>query len=150
MKRDVVTGALLDPAERALKASILEGLDLATAVAHEVMMVLAAVLDRLVAIDPRTELDLLHVPLANEQIENAVDGSDPDSTILRSERVQNLLRGETAVLCAEQLDDCTASPTAPQPLGKQAAPRRLSPAVLDCLPSHRQIMVAALIDGSEA
>jgi hypothetical protein len=66
VERDVVAGVLFDAAEGALEALVLERLDLAAAVADEVVVVVAAGLDRLVAAGAGAELDLLHVALADE------------------------------------------------------------------------------------
>jgi len=101
VERDLVTGALLDAAERALQPVILERLDLPARVADEMVVVIAPRLDRLVAIRARAELDLLHEAFGGEQVEHAIDGGDPDLAVSRAQLVEDLLRGQAAVLFTE-------------------------------------------------
>jgi hypothetical protein len=98
--------------ELTLEPLVLEGDDLAAAAADEMVMVVAAGVDGLIAGDAGAEVDPLHEPQRDEQVERAVDARDPDATVTETQTVEDLLRGEAAVLLGEKLDDRDAG-TAP-------------------------------------
>ena len=101
--------------QRALELWIGERLDLAAVGAHEMMMVLV-LHDGLEAGGRRADVDALDEALARQLFEAAVDAGDPDGTALGAQSVEDLLRGEAAVLPAEQLDH--------RPAGSAVAPTR--------------------------
>src|SRR5947208_3514975 len=104
-----------------------ERLDLAARVAHDVVMVLAARVSGLVARGAGAEVDLLDEALVDEQVERAVDARDPDAAVVRAELVEDLLRGEAAVLPGEELDDGLAGAAAAVALAAERRERRVPP-----------------------
>ena len=110
-----VTTPVRDALDRGLEAGVLEGLDLAAVVAHEVMVMVAARMSRLEACDPVAEIDPLHEPELVHAFERPVHARDPHAFTLRSNRVVDLLRRKAAVLLAEEHDDappCAAAAAA--------------------------------------
>src|SRR5438093_7164185 len=75
------------------------------------VVVIAAGLRRLVAGDAVPRVDALHQPQVGERLERAVDGGDPDRTAGPAQLVVDVLRAETAVLAAEELDDGLPGPS---------------------------------------
>ena len=67
-------------------------------------MMTAVGVHRLVPGDPRAEVDALHEALRGQQVEHAVDARDPDPATGRPQPVEDLLRGQAAVLLGEELD----------------------------------------------
>ena len=115
MRRDGVAATVGDPRDRGLEAGVLERLDLAAVVAHEVMVVVAAGVRGLEARDAVTEIDALHEPERVHTVERAVDARDPDASAPCTHGVVDLLGREAAVLLAEELDDqssCAPAATA--------------------------------------
>jgi len=98
--------AARSPFERVLEAGIGERLHLAAVVADQVMVVLAARVDRLEAGDAVAELDTLHEAELDELLESAVDTRDPDLATLATDAVEDLLRRAAARLCSQVLDHC--------------------------------------------
>ena len=98
----------LDLAQHGLELFVGEGLDLAAAVADEVMVVLAGAERRLVPCDAGAEVDPLHEPVLGELVEHPVHGGDADPAALAPEPVEDLLRRQAAVFAAEQVDDRAA------------------------------------------
>ena len=90
-------------------------------------MVLAAGAHGLVARDPRAEVDPLEQPLGREQLEHAVDARDPDAPAGGAQPVEDLLRGQAAVLLGEQLDDRPPGAAVPQALPLERLERRVGP-----------------------
>jgi hypothetical protein len=111
--------------ELPLEPLVLEGDDLAAVAADEMVMVVAARVNGLVASDPGAEVDPLHEPKRDEEVERAVDTRNPDATITETQTVEDLLRGEAAILPGEKLDDRDAR-TAPA----MARPPELADGVL--------------------
>jgi hypothetical protein len=118
MCRHRVPAPVGDAFDRRLEGRILEGLDLAAVVAHEVMVVVAAGKRGLEARHAVPEIDALDESETVESLERAVDARDPDAWPCRPEAVMDFLRRQAAPLPAEQLDD--RAPGAP------AAPARLA------------------------
>ncbi len=104
VSRDRVTRGLLEPVDRILELRILERLDLPARIAHEMVMVVAAGMDRLEPRDPGAEIDSLHEALGAQKFEHAVDARDPDLPAGGAKAVEDLLRGQAAVLLGEQID----------------------------------------------
>ena len=75
----LVAAAPGNPLERLLESGVLERLDLAAVVADEVVVMVAARIDRLEAGDPVAEVDPLYEPELVETFERAVDACDSDS-----------------------------------------------------------------------
>lgn len=112
MRSDGVTGSLLDPPQRLLEPLVLERIDLAAAVADDVMVMMPALLCRLVPRRAVAELDLLDETVGTQLIERAVHAREPDGAAGRTETIEDLLGCEAAHLSGEQLDDREAGPTA--------------------------------------
>src|SRR5581483_4240416 len=102
---DRVAGAPLELVQSARELVVGERLDATAVAADEVVMVLAARLERLVARDAGAEVDALQQALLRQQVEDAVDARDPDRPSLVPELVEDLLCRQAAVLAPEQLDD---------------------------------------------
>src|SRR5262249_12844348 len=104
-----VAGAALDLVDDRLELVVLERLDLAAVVADEVVVVLAGREGGLVTRPAGADVDPLHEPAFGELLEHAVDGGDADpATAAGAQPVEDLLRGQAAVLPTEQLDDGAA------------------------------------------
>ncbi len=98
---DAVPQAASDAIERPLQAAVCERLDLAAVVAHQVVMVLAARQQRLVA-RCIGELEPLHELEPDELVERAVDAGQPDPAVLRAQRIEDLVRAQAALLASEE------------------------------------------------
>ena|SRR6266404_3416724 len=98
-----VTRLAFDLVQRALELRVGERLDLAAVGAHEMVMVLVLE-DGLEVRGRRADVDALDEAVARQLLEAAVDARDPDGPALGAQSVEDLLRGEAAVLSAEQLD----------------------------------------------
>lgn len=77
-----VAGLSLDLAQGVFEPFVLERLDLAAAVADEVVMMIAARVGRLEPGDRVADLNALNETLVGEQVENPVDARDPDGAAL--------------------------------------------------------------------
>ena len=93
MAGDGVPGAPPQPADRAFEVIVGERLDLAALLAHEVVMMMAVAMVRLVVSDPLTELDALHMAIRGELVEDAVDARHPNPPTGCAQPVVDLLRG---------------------------------------------------------
>jgi zinc transport system substrate-binding protein len=113
VRGDGVAASVRDTLDRRLEACVLERLDLATVVTHEVVMVIAACVRRLEACDAVTEIDPLHESERVHSVERPVDARDPDAAAARTHSVVDLLRREAAVLLTEELDDQPTRAAAP-------------------------------------
>jgi zinc transport system substrate-binding protein len=71
----------------------------------------------LVARDSVAGVDALHQPQLRQRLEGAIDGRDPDGAARLPQPVEDLLRAQTAVLSAEQLDDGRAGAATAEPGG---------------------------------
>ena len=127
MAGDGVAGPAFDLSEGALELVVGEGLDLAAVVADEVVVVLAAGVDRLKARGAGTDVDALDEAILAQLLEDAVDAGYPDAAAFRAQLVEDLLRGEATVLASQQLDDGTAGAAVSMPLRLQRGDRRLGP-----------------------
>ena len=103
--RHGVAASVRDALDRRLEAGVLERLDLPAVVADEVVMMVAARVGRLEACDAVAEVDPLHEPERVHTFECAVDARDSDTAAARAHFVVDLLRRQTAILLAEELDD---------------------------------------------
>jgi hypothetical protein len=111
--RQGVAASAGDPCEGGFEARVLERLDLPTVVADEVVVMLAARERGLVTGDPVAEIDALDETRSVEPVERPVDARDSDAKALSADAVVDLLRGHTAALAAEELDDGSAGGAAP-------------------------------------
>jgi hypothetical protein len=98
---DGVAGPALDLTEGALELVVGECLNLAAVVANEVVVVLAARVDRLEARSTGADVDALDEAVLAQLLEDAVDAGDPDAAAFRAQLVEDLLRGQAAVLAPE-------------------------------------------------
>ena len=108
-KNDIVRGHRVAAAvghalDRRFEGRVLERLDLAAVVTHEVVVMVAAGVRRLEARDSITEVDALDEPELVHAIERAVHAGDADPAPPIAYGVVELLRGKAAVLFSEQLD----------------------------------------------
>ncbi len=149
VRGDDVSATVRDPLDRRLERRVLERLDLAAVVAHEVVMMVAVRVGRLVAGDAVAEVDPLHEPQLVHAVESAVDACDPDPRAAPTHALVEFMRREAAVLLAEDLDDDPARSSAatarlPQPCERTLRPRHSDndtrsqgrATVLACAPSR--------------
>ena len=108
MLREPVPLGARNALERAFERVVVELVDAAAPVAHEVVMVRAARLGRLEAGAPVTEIDAMDEPEVVQLLEGAVDGRDADGAAVGAEPVEQFLCGETAVLSSEVTEDGVA------------------------------------------
>ena len=94
--------------QSALELVVGESFDLAAVVADEVVMVLAVRVEGLEAGRARPDVDALNEPILAQLLEHAVDARDPDATPLGPQLIEDLLRGQAAVLASKKLDDGAA------------------------------------------
>ena len=127
MAGDGVAGRLLETVDRVLELAVGERLDLPAAVTDQMVMVAAAGVDGFVAGDSRAEVDPLDEALGGEEIEDAVDARDPDPAVRAAEPVEDLLRGQAAVLTAEELDHRPAGTAVPETFALQRLQGRCRP-----------------------
>jgi zinc transport system substrate-binding protein len=120
VRGDGVAAAVRHALDRRLEDGVLERLDLAAVVAHEVVMVIATRVGGLEARDPVSEIDALDESERVHSVERTVDARDPDATAACTDGVVDLLRREAAVLLAEELDD--EAPRAAAPAARPAQP----------------------------
>jgi zinc transport system substrate-binding protein len=113
VRGDRVAAAVRHALDRRLEDGVLERLDLAAVVAHEVVVVIATRVGGLEPRDAVSEIDALDDTERVHRVEGAVDTRDPDAAAARTHGVVDLLRREAAVLLAEELDDEPTRPTAP-------------------------------------
>ena len=109
-QHDVVCGhliprALFDAPQSLFEAIVLERIDLAAVVAHDVMVMVTAGLSRLVARRSVAELDLLDEAVGAELVERPIDAREPNSAAGGAKEVEDLLGGDAAGLSSEQIDD---------------------------------------------
>src|SRR6266511_52049 len=131
VEHDVVAGdgvarLLLDAGQRVFERAVLERFDLPAAVADEVV-VMAPRPDGLVSGCSRAEVDPLDGSLGGEQLEDPVDARNAYAASGRTQLVEDLLRGQAAVLLGEQLDHGAAGAAVSQPLREQAPDGLVSP-----------------------
>jgi hypothetical protein len=108
---DLVADSAAEGVERGLERLVAERLHAAAVVADEVMVMLSARKDGLVARDASADVDALDQPVLRQEIDDAVDAGDPDGPSVRTQRVEDLLRGQAAALPRKEVDDsapCTA------------------------------------------
>jgi len=79
-----VAGLPLDLSQGVFETFVLERLDLAAAVADQVVVMVAAGMSRLEPRDRVADLDALDKALVGEKVEDPVDARDPDATTLGS------------------------------------------------------------------
>ena len=89
--------------EGLLELRVGERLDLAAVGAHEMVMVLV-LQDRFEARGGRADVDALDESVLRQLLEAPVHARDSDRAALCAQPVEDLLRGEAAVLPVEQLD----------------------------------------------
>ena len=127
VRRHDVSASVGDSLDGRLEGRVLERLDLAAVVTHEMVMMVAARVSRLEARDSISEVDSLDETQVGHAVERAVDARDPDPSAAHADAIVDLLRREAAVLLAEELDDDAAStPAAPARLS-QPGERRVRP-----------------------
>src|SRR3954470_19253525 len=85
-----------EPLDRGLEVAVLEGGHLAAALADDVVVVIAAGVDRLVAGDALGGVNAAGEPEAVEQVEGAVDRRHADVLATLVQAVRDLLGGDAA------------------------------------------------------
>jgi zinc transport system substrate-binding protein len=103
VRGDDVAAAVGDTLDRGLERRILERLDLAAVVAHEVVVMVSAGVGGLEARHAVAEVDPLDEPERVHALERSVDARDPDPRPTRARLLVELVRGEAAVLLSEEL-----------------------------------------------
>ena len=119
--------------ERALERAVRERLDASARLADQVMVVLAARVDDLVA-RCVSEVEPLDETALHEQLEDAVDGREPDGTTPAPKRVEDLLCAHAAIFAREDVEHGVAS-------SARAVPRATQNARCVRPPLHRSIHV---------
>jgi hypothetical protein len=109
-QHDVVLGELVAAGARDLlqglfETGVVEHLDASALVAHEVVVVLASGKGGLEARHAAAEVHAMNEAELGEALEDAVDARDPDFLAVSTEAVEELLRGDAAVLALEVGDD---------------------------------------------
>ena len=105
-------GPLLHLVDRALELLVRKRLDLAAVVAHEVVVVLAALVPRFETGAAGPGVDPLDEPLLDEEVQHAVDARDADRPPGNAEAVVHLLRRQAALLLGEETHDGVPCPAA--------------------------------------
>ena len=108
MAGDRVAGLAFDLSQGPLELVVGERLDLAAVLADEMVVVLAVGVDRLEARDAGADVDPLHEAFACQLLEGPVDARDADGLVGVAEHVEDLLRGQAAVLEPEELNHGSA------------------------------------------
>lgn len=90
--------------QSSLEQVVAECLDATAVVAHDVVVVVAARIERLEARRPLTKVETLRQPELDEQVESAVDARDADRAPALPQAIDDLLNGEAAGLLPEQAD----------------------------------------------
>jgi hypothetical protein len=116
-----------DALERVFERVVVELVDAAAPVAHEVVMVRAARLRRFEAGAPVTEVDAMDESQLVQLLEDSVDARDSDGAAVGAEPVEQLLGRETAVLLGEVTEDGVARATRSRSGAAQLAARVLLP-----------------------
>ena len=117
MSGNGIPRSALDLPQGVLELVVGERLDLPAAVADEMVMVLAACVNRLEVGNAGANVDSLDEALLAQLFEHSVDARDSDPTLFSTQPVEDLLSGEAARLPPEELDDgpaCTAAATTPR------------------------------------
>ena len=127
MAGDEVAGSAFDLARSPLELIVCECLDFAAVVADEVVVMLAAGVDRLETRRAGADVDALDEAVLAQLLEHAVDARDRDATALGPQLIEDLLRGQAAVLASKKLDDGAAGAAVSVPLRVQRGDRRLGP-----------------------
>jgi hypothetical protein len=94
-----------NPFDRGLEGRVVERLDLPAAVAHQVVVMIAARVRRLEPRDTVSEVDALEKTQLIQPLECSVHARNADPDTVAPEPVVDLLRGQAAVLAAEEPDD---------------------------------------------
>lgn len=128
MGGDVVAVPAGDALQGGLEPRVLERLDPAAVVAHEVVMVLSGRIGALEACHPVAEVDPLHQAGVEEALDRPVHACDPDPAAFAAETVVDLLHGEAAVLAAEEVDhdaarSASSAARRTEPLERTLGPR---------------------------
>jgi hypothetical protein len=110
---DGVAAALLHVPQHPLEALVGKRLDPAAVVAHDVVMVIHGIAQRLEARDAVAEVDPLHESLLRQYLEHAIDAREPDAFSPFHQLAMNLLRADAAVLRVEEVDDARTCHAAP-------------------------------------
>ena len=116
-----------EPCDCPLQPFVGELADPSAGVADDVVMVLTTRDHRLVTGAALTDLDALHQADALKGVERAIHAGGPDPAPAGSERVGDLLRGDTAVLLRELVDDGSPRTAAPVPGLVERGQRHLGP-----------------------
>jgi hypothetical protein len=145
MAADGVAGSALDPVQGALELRIGECLDLPALVADDVVMVLPACVQGLEPGRAGADVDPLHEAVPAQLLERPVDAGDPHGASLAAEPIEDLLRGQAAVLAAEQLDHGAPGAAVPVSPGAEGCERPLRPRARS---GRRHALTIAALDNS--
>ena len=115
MRRERGAACARDLLEGLLEAGVVEHLDPSALVTHEVVVVLAAGERGLEARHAAAEIHAVHETELRQALEDAVHARDPDPLPVRTQAVEQLLRGDAAVLALEVRDDRLAGAARPCP-----------------------------------
>ena len=162
MRGDDVAAPVRDALDCRLERRVLERLDLAAVVTHEVVMMIAADVSGLEPRDAVAEIDPLDEPELVQAVERPVDARDPDPPAACPHAVVDLLGGEAAVLLAEKLDDEPPRTAAAPARGSEAGSRPCSVqvwhsdndtrsqrrATVSCVPALLATLVLVLVLGT--
>ena len=110
-----------------LERRVVERLHLAAVPANEVMVVLTAGVGRLEAGYAMPKFDAMNEPQLGKLVERAVDAGDPNRPPFRTQPVEELLRGEAAVLGGQILDHGVTGPARTSARATKLVARVISP-----------------------
>ena len=122
-----IAAAVGDAFDRRLERRILERLDLAAVVAHEMVVMVAACVCRLESRDTVAEVDPLDEPQLVHAFERAIHAGDSDALPSGAHSVVDLLSRQATVLLPEEFDDETPRASAPPARRAKAVERELGP-----------------------
>ena len=127
MRGYLIAASARDALERRLEPGVLEGLDLAAVVAHEMVVMVPGRLGALEAGDAVAEVDALHEACVDEPFDRAIDAREPDAGVFGAQTVVDLLHREAAALASDEVHDDAASAAAPSARGTELLERVCRP-----------------------
>jgi hypothetical protein len=108
VRADRVAQALAQAVDRTLQGRVLERLYPAARIADDMVVVLPARQDRLVARSALADVDPLEEAGAVKDVDRAVDAREADRALAGAQTLRDLMRGQAAALPRQQLNNLAA------------------------------------------